>query len=103
MDYWVYILASQRNGTLYIGVTNDLIRRAYQHREGIADGFTKQYGVKTLVWYESTPSIEAAIAREKQLKSWKREWKLALIEAGNPDWIDLYPGLLGLDPGSSPG
>jgi putative endonuclease len=102
-DYFVYLLASERNGTLYIGVTNDLIRRVHQHREGLADGFTKQYAIKLLVWFESTPSVEAAIQREKQLKNWKREWKIALIERTNPLWRDLYPELLGMDPGSSPG
>jgi putative endonuclease len=95
MDYYVYMLASRRNGTLYVGVTNDLIRRVHEHKEGLADGFTKQYGVKVLVWFESTPSIETAIQREKQLKNWKREWKIALIEKENPDWLDLYSGLLG--------
>lgn len=103
MDYYVYILASRKNGTLYTGVTNNLIRRTWEHKDGVVDGFTRRYGVKTLVWFESTPSVEAAIAREKQLKNWKREWKIALIEKQNRAWIDLYPGLLGMDPGSSPG
>lgn len=94
MDCHVYILASHRNGTLYVGVTSDLIGRVYQHREGLADGFTKQYGVKSLVWFEGTGSIEAAIQREKQLKNWKRAWKIALIEKMNPEWRDLYPELL---------
>jgi putative endonuclease len=93
--YWVYILASGRNGTLYVGVTSDLVRRVYQHREGLADGFSKRYGVKMLVWFEGTQSVEVAIQREKQLKNWKREWKLALIEKENPAWEDLYPGILG--------
>ena len=94
MAYYVYLLASDAHGTLYVGVTNDLIRRVYEHREGLADGFTKRYGVKSLVWFESTDSIEAAITREKQLKNWKREWKLALIQRENPQWRDLYPELL---------
>ena len=94
MRYYVYILASQRNGTLYVGVTNDLLRRVYEHKNGLADGFTKKYGVHFLVHFEATESIEAAIAREKQLKNWKREWKIALIEKDNPHWQDLYPGLL---------
>ena len=94
MAYFVYLLAKHPNGTLYVGVTNDLIRRVHEHREGLADGFTKRYGVKTLVWFDSTGSIEAAIAREKQLKNWKREWKVALIEKENPMWRDLYPELL---------
>ena len=107
MTYFVYLLASRRNGTLYVGVTNDLIRRVYEHREGLADGFSKDHGVKTLVWFESTESVLVAIAREKQLKNWKREWKLALIERRNPQWRDLYPEVLGvptkpLDAGSSP-
>ena len=94
-DYFVYLLASQPHGTLYVGVTNDLIRRVHEHREGLADGFTKQHGIKLLVWFESTPSIEAAIQREKQIKNWKRDWKIALIERTNPQWRDLYPELLG--------
>jgi len=105
VEYYVYLLASRRNGTLYLGVTNDLIRRVHEHRKGAAPGFTKQYGVKTLVWYESTPSVYAAISREKQLKNWKREWKLALIEQRNPEWRDLYEDLVRpqpLDAGSSP-
>ena len=94
MDYFVYIMASQKNGTLYVGVTNNLVRRVYEHKNNLVEGFTKQYDVHTLVWFESTPSIEAAIAREKQLKNWKREWKLALLEKANPDWLDLYDSLL---------
>lgn len=90
----VYILASRRNGTLYVGVTSDLVKRVYLHTEGLADGFTKKYGVKLLVWFEGTASIEAAITREKQLKNWKRAWKIALVERENPEWRDLYPGLL---------
>jgi putative endonuclease len=93
---FVYLLASRRRGTLYVGVTSDLIRRVYQHREGAFEGFTKDHGVKQLVWFESTPSIVTAIAREKQLKNWRRAWKIALIETGNPTWRDLYPGLLGV-------
>jgi len=90
----VYIMASSRNGTLYIGVTSDLIQRVWQHREGIADGFTKQYGCKTLVWYEDAPDIESAIRREKQMKEWKRRWKLRVIEEMNPEWNDLFESLL---------
>jgi putative endonuclease len=93
-DYYVYILASCRNGTLYVGVTNDLLRRLYEHRTGTIDGFTKRHTVTRLVWYEATPNIEAAIRREKQLKEWQRAWKVDLIEAGNPTWRDLYPDLL---------
>ena len=91
---FVYIMASGRNGTLYIGVTSDLIQRVWQHREGVADGFTKKYGCKTLVWYEHAPDIESAIRREKQMKEWKRRWKLRVIEELNPNWDDLFASLL---------
>jgi putative endonuclease len=94
MDCHVYMLASGFHGTLYVGVTSKLVQRVYQHRQGVADGFTKRYAVKTLVWFEGTGSIEGAIAREKQLKNWKREWKIALIEQANPRWRDLYLELL---------
>jgi putative endonuclease len=87
---WVYILASQRNGTLYTGVTTNLLRRVWEHREGILPGFTKTYGVKRLVWSETHGSVVEAIAREKAIKRWRRAWKLALIEADNPRWLDLY-------------
>ncbi|NKB59093.1 MAG: GIY-YIG nuclease family protein [Alphaproteobacteria bacterium] len=90
MPFYVYILASQRNGTLYVGMTNDLARRIYEHKEGLAEGFTKRYGVKTLVHVESYDRAEDAIQREKQLKHWNRPWKVALIEQNNPDWEDLY-------------
>jgi putative endonuclease len=86
----VYILASKRNGTLYIGVTSDLIKRIWEHKNNKVDGFTKRYGVHLLVWYEIHESIESAIEREKQLKEWKRKWKLELIENINPNWQDLY-------------
>lgn len=89
-NYYVYIMASKRNGTLYIGVTSDLIKRVYEHKEGLAEGFTKKYGVKNLVYYEQAQEIETAIAREKQMKKWNRKWKLALIEKQNPEWNDLY-------------
>ncbi len=91
--YLVYILASQRNGTLYIGVTNDLVRRVQEHREGLVPGFTKRYRIKHLVYYEVHSDIAEAILREKRIKRWLRAWKLQLIEAGNPQWIDLWPGL----------
>ena len=91
----VYILASQRNGTLYIGVTSDLIKRIWQHREGVVEGFTEQYEVKTLVWYEQHETMESAISREKQLKKWNRDWKLRLIEKQNPQWLDLWPEITG--------
>ncbi|MGC5777490.1 GIY-YIG nuclease family protein [Methylobacterium sp. NFXW15] len=89
----VYIMASRRNGTLYVGVTSDLARRAYEHREGLLPGFTRQYGCKLLVWYEAYDRMTEAIDREKQIKAGSRKRKLAPIEAMNPDWNDLYPGL----------
>ena len=89
--YWVYILASKLGGTLYIGVTNDLVRRVYEHRMGLADGFTKKYGIHRLVYFEPHGDIESAIRREKRLKKWKRAWKIRLIEQANPNWDDLYP------------
>ena len=94
MAYYVYLMASGRNGTLYVGVTNDLVRRVYEHRTNAVDGFTRQYGVHQLVWFEATDDINTAIRREKQLKNWKRDWKIALIEQTNPEWLDLYDGLL---------
>jgi putative endonuclease len=92
-SYWVYILASKIGGTIYIGVTNDLVRRVYEHKEGLADGFTKKYLVHNLVYFEQHSDIEAAIRREKRLKKWNRPWKIQLIEESNPNWIDLYPGI----------
>ena len=86
----VYILASQRNGTLYVGVTSNLVQRIWQHKSDLVDGFTKKYGVHMLVWYEAHETLESAIAREKALKSWRRKWKLDLIESANPAWRDLY-------------
>ena len=86
----VYILASKRNGTLYIGVTSELVKRVWEHKNNIVEGFTKRYNVHRLVWYELHESMELAITREKQLKNWKRKWKLELIESNNPDWQDLY-------------
>ncbi|HBR09972.1 GIY-YIG nuclease family protein [Candidatus Bipolaricaulota bacterium] len=94
-EYFVYILASGKNGTLYIGVTNDLLRRVYHHKENIVEGFTKKYNVHNLVYYESYGDIQAAIIREKQMKKWKRQWKIKLIEKDNPSWKDLYYDLLG--------
>ncbi len=91
--YFVYILASARNGTLYIGMTNDLAARTYQHREGLVQGFTKRYEVKLLVYYETYSDVRDAIARETRLKKWKRRWKLELIEKMNPEWRDLYEDL----------
>ena len=93
MQYYIYILASKNNGTLYIGVTSNLIRRIHEHKNGMADGFTKKYFAHNLVYYEVTESAVSAIAREKQLKKWNREWKIRLIEKSNPEWNDLYPSL----------
>ncbi|WP_017666397.1 GIY-YIG nuclease family protein [Porphyrobacter sp. AAP82] len=92
MEYggYVYIMASRRNGTIYIGVTSDLAKRAWEHREGLIDGFTKKYGCKMLVWFEHHGTIESAILREKQMKEWQRAWKLRRIEEMNPDWNDLF-------------
>ena len=90
----VYILASKRNGTLYIGVTNDIARRVAEHRSGLVDGFTKKYGVHLLVYAEFHETMPHAIVRESQMKKWRREWKLCLIERNNPDWRDLYDELL---------
>jgi len=91
--YYVYIMASARNGTLYIGVTNHIGRRAWEHREGLVEGFTKKYDVKMLVWFEAYESVHDAIHRETLLKKWKRRWKLELIEKTNPEWRDLYETL----------
>jgi len=93
-EAWVYILASKRNGTLYVGVTSDLARRVYEHREGLLEGFTKRYDVKRLVWMERHETIMAAIQREKNIKHWPRKWKVALIEKQNPEWRDLYEDLV---------
>ena len=90
MTYHVYMLASRRHGTLYLGVTNNLPRRVHQHRTKDVKGFTAKYGVMRLVWYEVYEQITEAIAREKQLKKWHRDWKIRLIEEMNPEWEDLY-------------
>jgi len=89
VSFWVYILASRRNGTLYIGMTDDLVRRAWEHRTGAVRGFTRQYGIKMLVWFEQHETRESALQRERQLKKWNRAWKLQLIERFNPSWKDL--------------
>ncbi|WP_333606318.1 GIY-YIG nuclease family protein [Novosphingobium sp.] len=89
----VYILASRKNGTLYTDVTSDLVKRLYEHRNGLIDGFTSDYGVKRLVWFEAHGEMDSAILREKRIKKWNRQWKIKLIEAGNPDWDDLALGL----------
>ena len=89
----VYMLANQRNGTLYLGVTSDLVKRVWEHKNDMVEGFTKRYGVHQLVWYELHESMASAIEREKRLKKWKRAWKLELIESANPDWQDLYDSI----------
>ncbi|MET0014340.1 MAG: GIY-YIG nuclease family protein [Sedimenticola sp.] len=90
----VYLLASKRNGTLYTGVTSELIKRIWQHKNNLADGFTCKYSIHTLVWFEQHATMESAIQREKAIKNWKRAWKIKTIEESNPSWRDLYPGLL---------
>ena len=91
----VYILASRRDGTLYVGVTSDLVKRIYEHKNNLADGFTKRYGVHTLVYYELHGEMIEAIQREKQIKKWNRQWKVELIEKTNPEWKDLWPEIIG--------
>lgn len=93
-NYYVYILASSYNGTLYVGITNDLAKRVWQHKNGVAEGFTKKYKIHMLVYYEVANDILSAIQREKQIKAWKREWKLNTINQFNPEWKDLYTSIL---------
>ena len=93
MAAYVYMLASQKHGTLYIGVTSNLVRRGHEHRTHVFEGFTSRYGVTKLVWFEIYDDIAIAIAREKQIKKWRRDWKIRLIEEQNPGWVDLYPGI----------
>ena len=90
----VYILANKRNGTLYVGVTSNLVQRVWQHKDDLVEGFTKRYGVHLLVWYEGHETMESAISREKAIKEWRRAWKLDLIEERNPAWRDLYEELV---------
>jgi putative endonuclease len=90
----VYILASRRNGTLYTGVTSNLVQRVWQHKSDLVEGFTKQYGVHALVWFEPHETMESAISREKAIKKWRRDWKLKLIESTNPQWRDLYDDII---------
>ena len=97
--YVVYILSNKRDGTLYVGVTNNLRRRMIEHRRGIVEGFSKKYNLKTLVYVEQFNYVANAIAREKQIKRWHRDWKINLIEQKNPDWIDLYEEIFGSDEG----
>lgn len=93
-QYYVYILASKKHGVLYIGVTSELIGRTWQHKEGVAEGFSKRYWVKRLVYFEVYDEVEQAILREKRLKKWNREWKILLIEEKNPEWRDLYEDMV---------
>jgi putative endonuclease len=93
-QYYVYLLASKRNGTLYVGVTSNLIKRVYEHKNNLVIGFTQKYKVHHLVYYETTEDINSAIAREKHLKKWKRAWEIELIEKNNPEWRDLYSELI---------
>jgi putative endonuclease len=92
-QFYVYILCNKRNGTLYTGVTSDLLKRVYEHKNDFVDGFSKKYGTHQLVWYETHENAESAIVREKQIKKWNRKWKLELIDAANPLWTDLYDEL----------
>jgi putative endonuclease len=93
LSYYVYLLANRKDGTLYLGVTNDIVRRVYEHKHKLARGFTARYGVDRLVWFECYDDPTTAIAREKQIKKWRRAWKIALIEAENPGWLDRYDTL----------
>ncbi len=90
---YIYLMASRLNGTVYLGVTSDIARRAFQHRNGLIDGFTKKHGCRLLVWYEQHDDIQNARAREYQMKKWRRDWKVALIVERNPQWVDLFPSL----------
>jgi len=92
-SYFVYILSNKKRGTLYIGLTNNLLRRLYEHKNGLIDGFTKRYNIKMLVYFETTSNIQAAIEREKKLKKWNRAWKINIIEKNNPEWKDLSENL----------
>jgi putative endonuclease len=94
VSFYLYILASRKNGTLYIGMTDDLVRRVWMHREGVLAGFTKEYGVKILVWYEQHETRESAFARERAMKKWNRAWKIELIQKMSPEWRDLYDDVL---------
>ena len=95
LQYYVYILASKKYGTLYTGITSDLIKRVYEHKKSLVDGFTKKYGIHQLVYYEIHEDVCEAILREKRIKKWNRDWKINLIEQDNPHWFDLYDGLMG--------
>ncbi|MEJ2697444.1 MAG: GIY-YIG nuclease family protein [Candidatus Sulfobium sp.] len=93
-NFYVYIMASQKRGTLYIGITSNLTKRVYEHRNGIVEGFSKRYAIHRLVYYEVARDAETALSRERQMKKWNRTWKLRLIEAQNPEWRDLYDDLI---------
>jgi putative endonuclease len=93
MAFYVYLLASKKHGTLYLGVTNDIVRRVYEHRTRATGGFTARYDVDRLVWFEIYENAVTAITREKELKKWRRDWKIRLIEEQNPEWVDLYPAI----------
>jgi putative endonuclease len=93
LPYYVYLLASRKHGTLYLGVTNDLIRRVYEHKTKVVRGFTSRYGVDLLVWFECYDDPLTAITREKEVKKWRRDWKIRMIEESNPGWVDLYEGI----------
>jgi putative endonuclease len=93
-DYWIYLLTNKPRSTLYVGVTNDLVRRVFEHREGLVKGFTARYGLKMLVYFERHDSPHAAIQREKNIKHWSRLWKLQLVESANPKWRDLYSDII---------
>ncbi len=93
MSFWVYIMASRPRGTLYVGMTNDLRGRVWEHREGVVDGFTKTYGVTMLVYFEQHDSLQSALERERRIKRWARSWKIYLIRSSNPDWRDLFDEL----------
>ena len=103
MSYYIYIVTNKPNGVLYTGVTNDLIRRVYEHKNHLVKGFTSKYNLELLVWFEQAEDVNSAIVREKQLKNWHRQWKIDLIEKLNSNWGDLYESILGLDPESSSG
>lgn len=101
---YVYMMASRKNGTIYVGATSDLIKRAWEHRNGVVPGFTRRYGCNLLVWFEVHDDLEEARRRELQIKEWKRAWKVRLIEEANFDWNDLYPAIVGpADAGLDPG
>ncbi len=101
-SYYVYMMTNKRNGTLYTGVSKDLVRRVYEHKHGILQGFTKRYGLKMLVWFEHHTDVSEAIKREKNIQAWKRQWKLEMIEKSNPNWNDLYEEITGCQPEFTP-